>query len=335
MNIRHLISATNPGWGILRRVSLPTLGGLALAAALAGCGGSGMTTNTGTTNTSTTTTTTTVVVPKTFTSIDGPNGGMTTINGIQNLGAVAGFTTKNGINFNFIRSSTGVFTPENLLGDPAAMLNDINTNGGAVGVADNMAFSINANNGVISIPPPNSTASVAFGINGSGVIVGQYTNANKVSPGFVDVQGAFTTIMPTQASMVVNPQSINTAGLVVGFYSEDGVHQHGFTYNVGTAKIAILPDPSTARTQAGGLVLTQFLGVNDKNVAVGYYQTNNGSQFGFLFNLTTNTYTFLDEPNAAPVGGVQITQITGINNNNEICGFYIDSAGVQHGFTAM
>jgi hypothetical protein len=42
---------------------------------------------------------------------------------------------------------------------------------------------------------------------------------------------------------------------------------------------------------SGGLFLTQFLGINDLDMAVGYYQTNSGSQFGFLFDLNRMTYT--------------------------------------------
>jgi hypothetical protein len=82
-------------------------------------------------------------------------------------------------------------------------------------------------------------------------------------------------------------------------------------------------------------VLTQFLGINANGEAVGYYQTNNGSQFGFLVNLNTNTYTFLDAPLADPVNGAQIPQITGVTNTGEICGFFIDANGVPHGFFAI
>ena len=64
------------------------------------------------------------------------------------------------------------------------------------------------------------------------------------------------------------------------------------------------------------------------------YHTNDGSQHGFLYNLNTNVYTFLDDPNAA-TSGVSITQITGINNSSVIAGFYVDAnSGLQRGFTA-
>jgi PEP-CTERM motif len=70
------------------------------------------------------------------------------------------------------------------------------------------------------------------------------------------------------------------------------------------------------------------------NEAVGYYQTTNGSQFGFLYNIATQKYTFLNDPAAAP-SGVSITQITGINDSGEIAGFYVDAtSGLERGFVA-
>jgi len=49
-----------------------------------------------------------------------------------------------------------------------------------------------------------------------------------------------------------------------------------------------------------------------------------GSQHGFLFDTKTQTYSFLDNPNAA-ITGLSITQITGVNNAGEIAGFYVDA----------
>ena len=67
---------------------------------------------------------------------------------------------------------------------------------------------------------------------------------------------------------------------------------------------------------------------------MGYYQTNDGSQHGFLYNIATQTYTFMDDPNAA-TSGFSITQITGINDSAEIAGFYVDAnSGLQRGFVA-
>lgn len=315
---------TQPIPARLKRVSSLGLvcSGLSLMALLsAGCGGGGGAVKT------------VIPTPTRFTVVDGPAGAPTTLNGISNGGTVAGLTQNNGVNSNFLRSPAGAFTPLSLGDAAAGMANAVNSAGTVVGVANNIAFVL-ANGAQTALTLPGATSSVALGINDSGVIVGQSVVGAK-TPGFVDVNGTFTAINPTANAVVTNVQGVNNKGQAIGFYSADGVHQHGFLYNISTQQVTLLPDPSTPRIVSGGLTLTQFLGINDKNEAVGYYQTNNGSQFGFLFNLATQTYTFLDAPQAAPVNNVQITQITGVTNSGEICGFYIDAAGVQHGFTAI
>jgi hypothetical protein len=171
-------------------------------------------------------------------------------------------------------------------------------------------------------------------LNDSGIIVGQYTLSNNTTPGFVDVAGTITTLIPKPGAMVVNVQGVNNHNIICGFYSFNGVNQFPFLYNIATKTYTFPAVPSTARTKAGGLVLTQFLGINDAGIVCGYYQTNNGSQFGLIYNTNNFTYTYVDDPVAAPVGGVQITQLVGISNNT-IAGFFIDAEGNMHGFFAQ
>ena len=134
---------------------------------------------------------------------------------------------------------------------------------------------------------------------------------------------------PLSNAVVTNAQSINDNGLVTGFYSADGQHQHGFFFNTTTGTFTFPADPVEPN-----LFLTQFLGVNDNGLAVGYWQDNAASQHGFLYDLNTKTYTFVDDPNIGTNNGVQITQITGINDAGRIAGFYVDGNGVQRGFYA-
>ena len=81
-------------------------------------------------------------------------------------------------------------------------------------------------------------------------------------------------------------------------------------------------------------VFSQVLGINDQGIAVGYYGDSTTSQHGFLYDTHTGKYTFLDDPNVAFSNGVEVTQITGINNFGELTGFYSDANGVFHGFVA-
>lgn len=77
----------------------------------------------------------------------------------------------------------------------------------------------------------------------------------------------------------------------------------------------------------GDPAFTQLLGINNDSTIAGYFGDgaivpNNG------FTLVVpNSFTAENFP-----GAVQ-TQVVGINNAGETVGFWIDSAGVQHGFT--
>ncbi len=272
-----------------------------------------------------------------FASFNGPgsNGGGTTVNGINNNGAVVGFSSDNAANptlfTSFIRSASGTFTTLNILGDPLAMANGINQSDSVVGGSMNSAFLLA--NGSLALLPNATTATAsetAFGINDGGLIAGQYVDNNTdTTPGFLLGPGGFTTLIPVVNAVVTNAQGVNNLGLVTGFYSTDGVHQHGFFYNASTSTFTLPADPNIPN-----LVLTQFLGINDNGLAVGYYQLPNGSQHGFLYNSATQTYTYLDDPSAA-TSGLSITQITGVNNAGEIAGFYVDAVtGLQTGFVA-
>ncbi len=273
-----------------------------------------------------------------FTSFDGPgnNAGGTTVNGIDNNGDVVGFSSDNAANptlfTNFIRNSNGLFTPLAIGGDPLAMANGVNDSLTVVGgLSTGIAFEIAG--GILStLAAVNGTTAnqTAFGVSDTGLIVGQYTDSVlDATLGYLLQGGTYTTLIPVVNAAVTNAQSVNNNGLVTGFYSIDGVHQHPFFYNSVTHSFTLPSDPNIPN-----LVLTQFLGINDQGIVSGYYQLPDGSQHGLLYNSNTQTYTFLDDPNAA-VGGVSITQITGIDDSGEIAGFYVDATtGLQRGFVA-
>jgi hypothetical protein len=280
-----------------------------------------------------------------FVNYDAGSGPPTTVDGIGNGGVEVGFGTDGaGDDHNFTRGPGGAITllPTVDAADPngVAMANGINASGTIVGVANGTAFEYSA--GLLSdLPAPNpgnTSGSIAFGINDSGTIVGQYNDISSgITPGFIYSGGAYTIIDPA-GSAAVNAQSINDDGLVIGFYQTTDPTENtqlGFLYDTNTAgTFLIAPPPTTAFDLAqGGPFLSQYLGINDSGIAVGYYQTNTGNQYGFLYNTNTDAYTFLDDPAMSPTG-TQVTQITGINDAGDISGFYTDADGDQHGFFA-
>ncbi len=282
-----------------------------------------------------------------FTNFDGPtpNGAGTFINGLSNTGTVVGFTTPDGTTFNNFTANpllSTTATALNISNSTVAMANGVNSAGTIVGTdGNNNAFTFAGGMVTNTYIPNNGVSAIAFGINDKGVIVGQYTTQADTTPGYVLNGTTVTTINAPSGPDVVNAQGINNNGLVVGFYVGTDGQDHGFVthYNAasppstltGTA-IADPTIPPVPGEPGATFVFSQILGINDQGIAVGYYGDSTTSQHGFLYNTTTGQYTFLDDPSEAFSNGVEVTQITGINNAGEITGFYTDANGLAHGF---
>jgi hypothetical protein len=291
----------------------------------------------------------------TFVNFDGPNAGTnagtgTNMNGIANSGTAVGFTLDNNGNFlNFAVNPLKVsktFRILNINNSTTAMAFGINSEGkGLVVGSDGNGNAFLLVHGKVFTSLPNGAMSAtAFGINDRNAIVGQYVTATT-SPGFIRVNKNSTiTINAPSGSNIVNAQGINNHGVVVGFYVGTDGNDHGFIANQHNAKNGTLTGtavadptiPTVPGEPAGTMfVFSQILGINDHGIAVGYFGDSTGSQHGFFYNTKTGQYTFLDDPNEAFNNGVEVTQITGINNSNEITGFYTDANGVAHGFVAV
>lgn len=267
-----------------------------------------------------------------FTSFDGPNSGAgTTVNGINNNNQIVGFSVdQNNVVTNWTRNTDGTFNILNL--PTGSMANGVNVNPVVVGQNGANAFvyfgGIYAN-----LPYVNgtTTSEVAFGINDTGTIVGQYTDSSTgSSPGFVYANAMYTSLNPVANASATNAQGVNNNGIVAGFFTTDGVHSHGFFYDTNNHNYQLVADPNVQN-----FVFSQLLSINDTGIVAGYYGTTNGSQHGFLYDANTGVYTFLDDPLQGDINGVTITQITGISDSGEITGFYVGADGLQHGFYAI
>ena len=288
-----------------------------------------------------------------FTNFNGPNAGTnavagTNANGIANNGTSVGFDIDNNggfHNFTVNPLKSKAATELNINGSTTAQAFGVNSSGMVVGTTNPMngsAFSLSRGR-VSTFIPNGGMSAIAFGINDQGTIVGQYVTSTA-TPGFIRLNGKSTiTINAPSGPNVVNAQSINNNSEVVGFYLSNTDGQvHGFKANAkgvkgGTITGTAIADP-TIPTVAGEpgatFVFSQVLGVNDHGIAVGYYGDSTTSQHGFIYNTHTGQYTFLDDPSEAFSNGVEVTQITGINNAGELTGFYSDANGVFHGFVA-
>lgn len=173
-----------------------------------------------------------------------------------------------------------------------------------------------------------------LGVNNEGTIAGYFGDSVAVpnngytwskATGFVAenfpkaVQTQVTAINNVGVSPPVGPAMYNTAG----FYVDTAGANHGFTNTLGT--FATVDNSATTSTPP----FNQLLGLNDHNVAVGFYQDSAGNFHGYEVNLTSTTFTAITLPSS--FNAVSVTA-AGINNGGWITGFYTDTANVTHGF---
>ncbi len=185
------------------------------------------------------------------------------------------------------------------------------------------------------INPGDVTFNQELGINSSGEIAGYFGSGAMGHPN----QGYTTTAPYTSftsenfpGSVQTQVTGINDAGTTVGFWSDsnNGVgldSNFGFVDQGGT--FTNVNNPNTGATPP---VFNQLLGINNSNTAVGFYVDSAGVTHGYTYAIAGPTFsTDINDPNAG-TGAGQGTTAAAINNKGEIAGFYVDAAGVFHGF---
>jgi probable HAF family extracellular repeat protein len=161
------------------------------------------------------------------------------------------------------------------------------------------------------ISAPSAVSTEVHGINTTGSLAGQFTDAAGATHGFKDIAGVFTTI-DAPGAVLTQAGAINNAGSVVGFYIDASGFYHGFLDSSGV--ITTLDVPLASATQA--------YGINDSNQIVGAFSDSTG-EHGFLYN---GTYSTID------VGTLNSTVATGINNAGQIVGHFAAGAGTTLSF---
>jgi hypothetical protein len=184
-----------------------------------------------------------------------------------------------------------------------------------------------------------------LGINDKGLIAGFYGSGNAGDPnqGFLlTLPGTFTpeefpasSQNPVTAAEVLQTQltGLNDKGIVVGYFynTNNGIpvdNQFGFfekngvfteVNNPNTPGLFGNPPPNS-----GVLIENQLIGVNDHDIAVGFYNDASGDSHGYTYDIKTGKFSAnVDDPNALNGGGSTVT--AAINNKGTIVGFYTDT----------
>jgi hypothetical protein len=167
---------------------------------------------------------------------------------------------------------------------------------------------------------PGDSFTQLLGINNENVIAG-YHGAD-VNQGFTYVlkNGKFTTenYPGSQMTQVIG---INNNPKTSGFYVLGG-KTYGFTDAQGTFASVAFP----------GKPFNQLLSQNDVGQAAGYYSTTksgSGPDTAYVYDENGGVFESFYIP------GSVSAQATGINNSSSVCGFYVDAAGVNHGWVKV
>ncbi|HEY7243386.1 MAG TPA: Ig-like domain-containing protein [Xanthobacteraceae bacterium] len=141
--------------------------------------------------------------------------------------------------------------------------------------------------------------------------------------------------MPTYAFTILNdplgadgtfPQGINNDGQIVGYYIDGSGVSHGYLYGGGS----FLTIDAPSSTGPGG---TNLNGINRQNQIAGWY-SDGTSYHSFVYD--DGSFAIINDPsagnNSSGTNRYEGTYAKSINDKGQIVGYYIDSAGIWHGF---
>jgi len=200
------------------------------------------------------------------------------------------------------------------------------------GKGNNFGF-VNQYGTFTSVADPHAAASGGvktdqlLGVNSGHLAVGFYNDAKGNSHGYIyEIEkNTFTAItLPFSGVQSFQATGINNTNVICGFWVDGKGKSHGFLGTQGHFKSVDAPSSTS----------TAFFGINNKDMLVGAV-TRGGVSHGLLYDSKNGTSTIVDDPDQSSKAafGVTGTFINGINDYNEIVGFYSDGKKV-HGFFA-
>jgi hypothetical protein len=278
-------------------------------------------------------------IPFKFQTVDDPNSLKNQVNGINQLQKVVG-VWGGGQSSNMAMSYTSQppytkfrsLTAPNSQGTFATCINDTRTDGGYIidpGSRSGIWGFLRIRGVWTYLSDPNEgSASYAvteiLGLNDNNFAVGYYVNSkgNQI-PMELDVTKLKYTDLQPPGAKNAEATGINGRGDIVG-WEATSQGATGFFLQNGT--YYTFAAPNATATYASGL--------NYGDQVAGSYVDSSGTTHGYVLTGPSNggdrqTWQTVDEPKAAAG-----TWVTGINRHDDISGYYIDAAGVQHGFVA-
>jgi hypothetical protein len=192
----------------------------------------------------------------------------------------------------------------------------------------------------------NDTRDLTFnqllGINNNGAIAGYFGSGAKGHP-----NKGYELFLPFGQGNYANENfpgskqtqvtGLNDEGVTVGFWSTQNTanmtnNNFGFYSADGRYYNVNFPTGDNASPQ-----VDQLLGVNDHDVAVGFYTNGQGSNRGYIYNIGTHQFTRVLPPgfsNSTSLHSPSLTA-TAINNYGDVAGFYAKSSSQTDAFLRL
>jgi hypothetical protein len=127
---------------------------------------------------------------------------------------------------------------------------------------------------------------------------------------------------------------LNDEGVQVGFYSTQntasGVNKNVGWYFNGSFHSVAFPTGNNDKPP-----VDQLLGVNDHDVAVGFYLNGSGVSRGYTYNIKTHKFALVTEPGAPTGGKAPWLSANAINKAGDVAGAYVTSGGVTDAFLKL
>jgi hypothetical protein len=178
----------------------------------------------------------------------------------------------------------------------------------------------------------DATFNQLLGINQAGTIAGYFGSGEQNHPnqGYLLVPPygqANYTADNFPGSTQTQVTGLNDRGVTVGFWSDsnnaDNMNANFGFYQVGDHRPHTVLFPTGDNSTPP---VDQLLGVNDKNVAVGFYTDGEGNSHGFTYTIKRHRFHQVRIP------GAQSVTAAAINNRGDIAGFDTDAQGNVNGF---
>jgi Cu/Zn superoxide dismutase len=180
-----------------------------------------------------------------------------------------------------------------------------------------------------------------LGINNEGVIAGYFGSgaAGHPNKGYELLppygQGSYVNEnFPHSAQTQVT--GLNDRGVTVGFWSSMNnanlVDDNFGFYRLSNGKFRTVTFPTGDNANPP---VNQLLGVNNHDVAVGFYVNGGGSNRGYTYNINTRKFSRVQVPGYPTGTAGPSLMAAGINNNGDIAGSYTDRTGATDAFLAV